>query len=263
MELTCATAMGQLLIIHKILIAIGTFTTPQAGPSSFQEYAENPGHLNAGGVYTLVPPSNPSTPEAHTQHLKSTPDTATKLIRALHIAIDHQREDVSTLRRELGQSSTEIADLKIALDPGSKLPGTTYRREWKLWQWINDLSIAQREERRLKGLGEFFGKSSSTEGDRGVEDARLPEGFEWENFGHGPEPLGAGKGGGIHTEQSSSEVKEATGTASLQKDELGNILSMAEKNVRTLKEGVAEMVALVQACKLRATGIQEPQKREM
>ena len=232
-------------------------------PSSFQEYAGNPGHLNAGGVYTLVLLSNPSTPEAHTQRLKSNLDTATKLIRALHIAIDQQREDVSRLRRELEQSSTEIADPKIALDFGNKLLGTIYRREWKLWQWIDDLSIAQRKERRLKGLGKFSGKRSSTEGDRELDDARLPEGFIWENFRHGLDPLGAGKGGGIHTEQSSSGVWEAAGTASLQKDELGNILSMAEKNVRMLKEGVAEMVALVQACKLRATGIQEPQEKEM
>ena len=164
---------------------------------------------------------------------------------------------------ELEQSPTKIANLKIALNFGNKLLGTTYRREWKLWQWIDDLSIAQREERRLKGHGKFFGKRSSSEGDRELDDARLPEGSEWENFGHGPDPLGAGKGGGIHTEQSSSEVGEAAGTASLQKDELGNILSMAEKNMRMLKEGVAEMVALVQACKLRATGIQEPQEWEM
>lgn len=125
------------------------------------------------------------------------------------------------------------------------------------------MSIAQREERRLKGLGKFFGKRPSTEGDRELDDARLPEGSEWENFGHGPDPLGAGKGGGIHTEQSSSEAGEAAGTASLQKDELGNILSMAEKNVRMLREGVAEMVALVQACKLRATSIQELHEMQM
>ena len=66
------------------------------GPSSFQEYAENPGHLNASGAYTPVPPSNPPTPEAYTQHFKSTPDTATRLARALHIAIDQQREDAPT-----------------------------------------------------------------------------------------------------------------------------------------------------------------------
>ena len=100
------------------------------------------------------------------------------------------------------------------------------------------MSIAQRKERRLKGLGKLSGKRSSTEGDRELDDAKLPEGFAWENFGHGFDPLGAGKGGGIHTEQSPSEVGEAAGTASLQKDELGNILSMAEKNMRMLKEGV-------------------------
>ena len=48
------------------------------GPSSFQEYAENPGHLNAGGVYTraTVKPFNSKgthpAPQKHSRHRDQT-----------------------------------------------------------------------------------------------------------------------------------------------------------------------------------------------
>ncbi|OCL11018.1 hypothetical protein AOQ84DRAFT_387123 [Glonium stellatum] len=233
------------------------------GPSNACECVENSGHLNADETYTLLPPSNPSTPETHTQHIESTLYTASKLISSLHIAIDQQREDVSTLRRELDQREGEIADLKIALDFGNKLLGTTYRRQWKLWQWVENLSMANGEKQRLKLLGKLFSRRQGAEEDEETNNVRLPEEFEWENFGHGPDNLGVGYEGRTYTEQSSNDVGEALGIASLHKDELGNILRMAENNVRALKEGVAEMVALVQACKRQATGIQEAQESEV
>lgn len=251
-------------------------------------YAINPD----GEPYTLLPPtppSNPLTPETHARHLESTLERANRLVRSLHAQVDEQRECIIAMANRLhfdspesasfligelhaaaAAQAAEIADLKIALDFGNKLLRNTYRRQWDLWRWVEGLSRIQREERRRKGVGRFFTRRPNAERGSavGLEGGGFPDGFEWENFGHGPDPMdaSAGMGEGVEEESGSgptpSEIVEAS-SAVLTRSELAHILSMAEENVRTLKEGVAEMVALVLACKGQATGIQEPEEREM
>jgi hypothetical protein len=166
----------------------------------------------------------------------------------------------------------EIVDLKVALDYGNKALGTCFTREWSLVQNIKH--IRDNMGRQTTGKYDTLRKNilkrpwhKKTKLDEDLKTGKLPEGYEWEIFGKGPDPPGSQdvrkhlpnySSGSQHSPRSQGG-RRSDSTTAISKPEIETLALMAEQNLKMLQDGIHDMMRLVQGCKNRATftGIQE------
>jgi hypothetical protein len=189
----------------------------------------------------------------------------------------HQRLDSQSLTAKYNLNTIdalkeEVVDLKIALDYGNKALGTCFTREWSLVQAIKDIrdNMGKQTVRKHDTLRKNLLKRpwhKKTKLDENLKTGQLPEGYEWEIFGKGPDPPGSQdiwkhlpnlSSGSQHSPRSQGGQRSDS-TMAISKPEIEIVASVAEHNLKMLHDGIHEMMRLVQGCKDRVTftGIQE------
>lgn len=166
----------------------------------------------------------------------------------------------------------EVVDLKIALDYGNKALGACFTREWSLVQTIKD--IRDNMDKQTTGRYDTLRKNllkrpwhKKPKLDEDLKTGKLPEGYEWDMFGKGPDPPGSEdvwkhlpnlSSCSQHSLRSQGGQRSDS-TMAISKPEIETVASMAEHNLKMLHDCIHEMMRLVQGCKNRATftGIQK------
>ncbi|KAF2118533.1 hypothetical protein BDV96DRAFT_630028 [Lophiotrema nucula] len=236
--------------------------------------------------YRLLPSSDLSTPESLEEHMRRqdfTIATQAKLIKTLHATIDditpkleqlelveipltkymHEKKDEALQHQQalIQELREEVVDLKIAADFANKIVAGCWNREHELWRWTVELSRRSKPVKR-GWFGILFGRPKTRATDEELGDGSLPEDYEENVFGQGPDPSSAkmrtrNLQGNVERRDSTMGSRGRAGDGTLLKKEVAAVIDVAAQNLSVLKQDVREMVDLIKGCKARTTGIQE------